>query len=1408
MVGPRSFGTEALERRLFLSGGVHAHALEHEAHGETVELAPYKRSAPTARSVFTGQFVVTLADGAGSKATAKAHRAAHARSYVEHGNTNLWTFPKGKSAKQIQVELNADKRIADAYPVYTAPAAAPMSDASGQPMADFAETEPNDTRALATPFAISSTPNTVSASIGAGGFDVDYYSFSLAARSGVFFDIDAVEAGLSTIDSTITVYNAAGAVIGGNDEGRDWDDFILFDTATTPASSDSALYLDLAAGTYYVEVTSAGSTPMGAYQLEMSADSSYTSTVQPLNSNPGATDTVLLDFDGHAATDSWGTYTIPAYDLNGNPAEWTPLERYAIQRMFDIVAEDYAPFNINISTTYSGPFDNGVGHRQVIGNSTGSQVGYGGSLGVAYPYGYSNTKVNTAFTFASSFPAQQSESAGAPAGYLNSDRAVARAIEMGNTSSHEIAHTLGLLHYGGSNAKLNGIMHSPDFGLNRERWQTGTTSNLSGEPAAVQQDDAAVISSLTNTFGYRADDAGDTRAAATVLAASGSSYAASGIIGTVGDSDFYRFTGGGSTLFSVGVRESVGNLDAVIKLYNASGDLLASNDGTDLSAAFGFALPSPGTYYVEIKGHGTPGDMGQYQLNIAPSSTAGGTGSITGRTFRDFTLNNVYEPGTGETPLAATVFLDFNGNNVLDGTDIATTSSAVDGAYSFSGLSDGTYVVIGLAPAGYVNSMGYTVTVSGGDAHVGKDFGSFPLVYTGTGAADQFTLRVAPHDSTRYQILEASTGYVYDANFGYVARLTFNTLGGDDALTIDYTYGNPMPAANGVLYNGGDHGAAGDVLLVAGAGANDSVTLVDPALDPTGGSVGIGDGSIERATVNGGNGSDTLTIGRGLLMPVTFNGQGGTADALIYTGGAGADALTLTAGSVAAGAVTHAYATVENLVANLAGGNDAVTVDHAAGAAATTLNGGDGNDTVTVINGAQLATPVSFNGENNDDTLNISGGSPSVTLSGGAGADTLNFNGTAGDDTIAVGGSSVTAAATGVARSAAYAGIEAVLVNGLGGADTFTVSATAASAPVTLAGGDGNDAFNIGTGSLDSLLGAVTVNGGSDADTVNVNDAGFVSGEPYTVTATTVDRPFFSILNYAAAEALVLNAQGGNNDITLTGTAATTPVTINGGGGNDALTINGAASSAVTFNGGSNAADTDTLNLNAGSFTFDADAKLGTANLVLNVNASAGNGVTFNASQHVKSLAVNSGFARVAAGGSRVLVTDTLAFGATGTLDLTNNDLIVRLGNLGTWDSVNGYTGGVLGQVQSGRAGGAWNGTSGILTTQGDAAGASPLTTLGVATAQQALQIAPSATATWGGETVNGSAILVKYTYIGDADLNGRINGDDYFAIDSNVAQPNARTWALGDFDFNGKINGDDYWLIDSHVGRQILGTL
>ena len=127
--------------------------------------------------------------------------------------------------------------------------------------------------------------------------------------------------------------------------------------------------------------------------------------------------------------------------------------------------------------------------------------------------------------------------------------------------------------------------------------------------------------------------------------------------------------------------------------------------------------------------------------------------------------------------------------------------------------------------------------------------------------------------------------------------------------------------------------------------------------------------------------------------------------------------------------------------------------------------------------------------------------------------------------------------------------------------------------------------------------------------------------------------------------------------------------------------------------------------------------------------------------------------------------------------------------------------------VQAGRNSGTWD-QPGIITSQSAALTTNgQLTTLAVASASDVKDFSASATALFGGQTVHASDVLVMYTYMGDANLDGKVNADDYFQIDSHYNQNNvdaAKSFHNGDFNYDGQINGDDYAAIDAAFAGQM----
>ena len=159
----------------------------------------------------------------------------------------------------------------------------------------------------------------------------------------------------------------------------------------------------------------------------------------------------------------------------------------------------------------------------------------------------------------------------------------------------------------------------------------------------------------------------------------------------------------------------------------------------------------------------------------------------------------------------------------------------------------------------------------------------------------------------------------------------------------------------------------------------------------------------------------------------------------------------------------------------------------------------------------------------------------------------------------------------------------------------------------------------------------------------------------------------------------------------------------------------------------------------------------------------------------------------------------SLSIAAGGTLDVGDEALVINYSGASPLGSRSGstYTG-LTGLIQSGFKSGEWNG-SGIITSMSDAE--SGLTTVGIAEASAVFPGAASSL--WRGQSVDGTSVLIAYTYAGDANLDGFISGDDYSAIDYAFGIGGASHYFNGDFNYDGVITGDDYAVIDFNLIAQ-----
>jgi len=151
---------------------------------------------------------------------------------------------------------------------------------------------------------------------------------------------------------------------------------------------------------------------------------------------------------------------------------------------------------------------------------------------------------------------------------------------------------------------------------------------------------------------------------------------------------------------------------------------------------------------------------------------------------------------------------------------------------------------------------------------------------------------------------------------------------------------------------------------------------------------------------------------------------------------------------------------------------------------------------------------------------------------------------------------------------------------------------------------------------------------------------------------------------------------------------------------------------------------------------------------------------------------------------------------STGVIDLNDNDMLIHNVVSDPVDPINALDR-YRGYIKTARNGGLWN-MPGITSTA--AKNAVPKNkNLGIITGAE---FAAGGGSTFDGRTVVATDTLIKYTFNGDTDLNGKVDFDDYSHTDNGFN--NHRTgWFNGDFDYNGAVDFDDYSLIDQAFNTQ-----
>lgn len=424
-----------------------------------------------------------------------------------------------------------------------------------------------------------------------------------------------------------------------------------------------------------------------------------------LHSKPGSNRLIYLDFNGHAAVNTaWypsGTLNAQAYDIDGNPASFSASELNNIKDIWQRVAEDYAPFDVDVTTQEptvdalrrTSSTDTQYGTRAVITRSM-PELCSQSCGGVAY--------VNVYSWYSSTNPEQYQ-----PAWVFFDKLGNGYPKYVAEAASHEVGHNLNLNHDGSSTVGYyqghgtGATGWAPIMGVGYYQpvvqWSKGEypgANNL--------QDDVAVIHAAGTPL--RADDYPNSNATAAPLAGTASVVAQAGIIETSADVDVFTFsTAGGAAQFTVTPDPIAPNLDVQVKLLNAAGTVIAQANPVDaLSATVTASLPA-GQYYLQVEGVGKGdlttgysdyGSLGQYL--ISGSYAQGGS---TANNPPTAVISAI--PTTGTAPLT----VSFNGANSSD-------SDGSIAGYNWN-FGDGTADATGASVSHVYQAAGsYTATLT------------------------------------------------------------------------------------------------------------------------------------------------------------------------------------------------------------------------------------------------------------------------------------------------------------------------------------------------------------------------------------------------------------------------------------------------------------------------------------------------------------------------------------------------------------------------------------------------------------------------------------------------------------------------------------------------------------------------
>jgi autotransporter-associated beta strand protein len=321
----------------------------------------------------------------------------------------------------------------------------------------------------------------------------------------------------------------------------------------------------------------------------------------------------------------------------------------------------------------------------------------------------------------------------------------------------------------------------------------------------------------------------------------------------------------------------------------------------------------------------------------------------------------------------------------------------------------------------------------------------------------------------------------------------------------------------------------------------------------------------------------------------------------------------------------------------------------------------------------------------------------------------------------------------------------------------------------------------------------ITLNGDEEFQ-VSVGTMNFTSGESYTIAQGTGgtltlngNTPSLTYSQNFAASTLTttngvaqINDAFGNHTISAPVSLATS-VDIAVGQATNTFTISGN----ISGNGGIDLVST-TMALSAGTVLLSGSNSYSGGTTVTGGTLLIGTAAALPANSKAN---ISGGLLQLAPGATGGTLS-SVTISANGVLDITNNHIFINYGSgsdpLGT----------IYGYLQSGFNNGGWNGT-GIISS------AAQVMTNGL---KYGVGFADGNDGTQAVAGLSSGQIELKYTLLGDANLDGGVNGSDFSILAANFGL-GVTNWDQGNFFYASSVNGSDFSALAANFGQGDSGA-